>query len=38
MNKHKTDRVSQTMQAKHNKAGDAPQAPKVGSTQKNTYR
>ena len=38
MGKHKTDKMSKAMPAKHNKAGLAPQAPKVGSTQKNTYR
>lgn len=38
MGKHKTDKVSQVMPAKHNKAGNAPQAPKVGSEQRNQYR
>jgi hypothetical protein len=38
MSKHKSDKVSQTFNAEHNKAGQAPQVPKVGSTQKNTYR
>lgn len=38
MGKHKTDKLSQAMNDKHNKAGQAPQASKVGSTQKNQYR
>jgi hypothetical protein len=38
MGKHKSDKLSQTSNAAHNKAGQAPQVPKVGSTQKNTYR
>jgi hypothetical protein len=38
MGKHKSDKLSQTSNVEHNKAGNAPQVPKVGSTQKNTYR
>lgn len=38
MGKHKTDQKSQIFAKQHNKAGLAPQAPKVGSTQKNMYK
>lgn len=38
MNKHKTDRVSQKLNDRQNKAGLSPQTPNVGSTQKNQYR
>lgn len=38
MGKHKSDKLSQTFNVEHNKAGHAPQVPKVGSTRKNQYR
>ena len=38
MGKHKTDKVSQIMISGNNKAGGAPQAPNVGSEQRNQYR
>lgn len=38
MGKHKKDQVSQQFDKKQNKAGQAPQVPKVGSTQQNQYR
>lgn len=38
MNKHISDKLSQIRLDTHNKAGQAPQAPKVGSTQRNQYR
>lgn len=38
MGKHKSDKVSKTMQGKSNKAGPAPQAPNMDSNDKNMYR
>lgn len=38
MSKHKADKLSKIQADLQNKAGNAPQAPKVGSTQKNQYR
>lgn len=38
MNKHKNDKFSKITQDNHNKAGQAPQTPYMGSTQKNQYR
>jgi hypothetical protein len=38
MAKHKTDKKSKDMNIKSNKAGQAPQAPKIGSTAQNQYR
>jgi hypothetical protein len=38
MSKHKVDKYSRINQRVHNKAGNAPQAPKVGSTSQNQYK
>lgn len=38
MGKHKADKKSQTFGKQHNKAGQIPQAPKVGSNEQNQYR
>lgn len=38
MGKHSEDHKSQTFDKQHNKAGQAPQVPKVGSNQQNQYR
>ncbi len=38
MGKHHADKYSQTKASQQNQAGAAPQAPKVGSEQRNQYR
>lgn len=37
MGKHKSDKVSQKLNGNQNKAGGAPQVPRVGSEQHNSY-